>query len=99
MAGEKKLQNAVIRWMSRQQKNGVQIHWLKIHGNGMQRSGEPDLIICFEGFFYAVELKFEKNKPTKLQEFRLQQWKNAGGKSFVVNQLDEFKKIFSKTDS
>ena len=93
---EKALQNSIIRWIAKKQSAGVPIHHLKIHGNGMQRSGEPDLIICYDGRFFAVELKHGSNKPTDLQKHRLKQWEKAGAVSAVVYSLDQLRKILTE---
>jgi len=31
-------------------------------------SGVSDILLCFRGFFIAIELKYGKGKPTRLQE-------------------------------
>lgn len=93
---EKKLQDKIIRHVKKRQSDGVQIHWLKIHGNGVQRSGEPDLIICAQGKFFAVELKHGNNKATKLQLHRLEKWREAGATAAVVRSLEEFKLLLSE---
>ncbi len=51
-----------------------------------QRSikGDPDLLICARGVFLALELKSEKGKASKLQEFKLDKIRKAGGVAFVV---------------
>jgi hypothetical protein len=66
------------------------VHWLKIHGNAYQRTGEPDLIFCVDGQFAAVELKVGNNKPTELQLHRLAQWRRAGGFTCVCYSLKQF---------
>ena len=40
---------------------------LKFLGNQFTRQGIPDLIICYEGQFIALEVKVGDNKPTPIQ--------------------------------
>lgn len=73
---------------------------LKIYGNAVQRSGEPDLIggivVLHDGyptliFHFAVEVKVPGEDARPLQLYRLDQWKKAGFITGVVHSLDEFK--------
>lgn len=41
--------------------------------------GIPDIIGCRKGYFFALELKTNKGKPTKLQIYILRLIKKAGG--------------------
>lgn len=67
---------------------------LKTFSNGIQRSGIPDLLICYKGRFIGIELKAEKGKANKLQEHEIQSIKEAGGIALVLkpSKLDEFLK-------
>lgn len=53
---------------------------------GYGRSGVPDIVGCYEGFFFGIECKAGKNKPTPLQEKNLKQIAEAGGLALVVNE-------------
>ena len=53
---------------------------------GYGGSGVPDIIICYEGYFIALECKAGKNKPTALQEKNLRDISKAGGMALVVNE-------------
>jgi Holliday junction resolvase len=44
--------------------------------------GEPDLVGCYMGYAIAIECKQQGPKPTKLQEFRIREWKRAGAIAF-----------------
>lgn len=77
--------------------------WLKEHGawyvktwsNGVQRSGIPDLIVCWKGHFIGLELKAENGRPSALQMHEVEQIWKAGGKAFITrpSDWDEVKKI------
>lgn len=51
---------------------------IKLHGSIYSRVGEPDIIGCSEGTFFAIEVKANKNRPTNIQYRRLKQWRKAG---------------------
>jgi hypothetical protein len=58
-------------------------------------AGTPDLLACYYGRFYAIEVKRPGNKPTKLQLFRLRQWREAGAVAFWCDSLESFEKLFA----
>jgi Holliday junction resolvase len=53
---------------------------------GYGSSGVPDLIVCCNGRFLAIECKAGKNKPTALQERNMEQIRGNGGVAIVVNE-------------
>lgn len=68
---------------------------------GFGRSGVPDIIACYRGFFLAIECKAGKNKPTVLQEREMGKVNAAGGMAILINEdnahvvrsvLEEFSK-------
>lgn len=48
------------------------------------KRGDPDLIICIRGYFFAWELKVGSNKASPLQEHTLNLIMAAGGSARVV---------------
>lgn len=67
---------------------------LKAHGayyfypvtGGYGSSGVPDIIGCVNGRFFGIECKAGRGTTTALQDKNLQQIKDAGGVSLVVNE-------------
>lgn len=57
----------------------------------VSKVGDPDIILCVNGFYVALELKVGKNKATKLQAHKLEMIKQSGGIARVVTpeNLDE----------
>jgi Holliday junction resolvase len=53
---------------------------------GFGRSGVPDIICCYRGFFIAIECKAGKNKPTALQEREMAKVNSAGGTAVLINE-------------
>jgi Holliday junction resolvase len=53
---------------------------------GYGGSGVPDIVGCYKGFFFGIECKAKKNKPTPLQQKNLDAITDAGGFALVVNE-------------
>lgn len=53
------------------------------HGYG--RSGVPDVVGCYDGGFFAIEVKAEGKKPTALQENEIRQIVLQRGVAFVYD--------------
>lgn len=61
---------------------------VKYHGSQFSQIGVPDLLICYNGKFIAIELKVGLNKPTALQLKHLELIERAGGKALWANEKD-----------
>lgn len=46
--------------------------------------GTPDLLICLNGKYVALEIKSKEGKPSLLQSYNLDLIKKAGGLGYVV---------------
>jgi penicillin-binding protein-related factor A (putative recombinase) len=72
-------------------KNG---RWIK--SNPKERKGKQDLILCFRGYYIAVEVKKPGEKQFKDQIDFEKEVKAAGGEYWLVKSLDEFILEFKK---
>lgn len=69
---------------------------LKLYGNAVQRSNEPDLIggiiaIGMPGYVhFAVEVKVPGQEARPGQRYRLGKWASVGFKVGVAHSLEEF---------
>lgn len=71
-----------------------------IWGGGFQAAGIPDIIACYKGRFLGIEVKVGKNKPSKLQEVKIELINKAGGVGIVTwDNLDDVKEVINKIDS
>lgn len=63
------------------------VYWHCPVMNGM---GAPslDFICCHEGRFFGIETKAGNKKPTPRQETTMGQIESAGGKAFLVNEVE-----------
>jgi len=103
---EDMLQHAVINYIRTQYPDVLVIHvpnegnrtpymQYKLKYTGMV-AGVPDLLIFSANKGYnglAIELKWGKNKPTKLQNEMLEKLNQAGWKALWSNDFEEVKKI------
>ncbi len=56
-------------------------------------SGIPDLLLCKQGRFYAVELKVGRNDVTPIQEFVIRKIREAGGRVCVCRSVEEVREF------
>ncbi|OUP75330.1 nuclease [Anaeromassilibacillus sp. An172] len=63
----------------------------KEHGGIYGTSGIPDIIVCIDGRFIALEVKTQKGKTTPLQNVAIRKIRNSGGFAFVVRSVEEAK--------
>lgn len=72
--------------------------YLKVHGNGYQRGGIPDLLFCVKGRFVAVEMKHQKpgeslehmrSRLHPLQKKELNSIAGAGGVAVLAWTVDQ----------
>jgi Holliday junction resolvase len=71
----------------------------KIHGN-IYSAGIPDLLGCYRGRFFALEVKTPENKKgaTELQEAQLRRIREAGGLGYVIRSVDAADSLIDKID-
>lgn len=97
MAGpETNLKIAVGRYLTKLRKEGHPLWFMKTHGGGRTKRGNPDLDIVFYGFAVRIELKAPGEEPTKIQERRLAEIESAGGLVGVADSLREVKAILRR---
>ena len=72
------------------------LKWLKLHKFWVfktilcNRNGIPDIVGCTpSGRFFAIEVKYGSNKPSKLQEWNIQEIQKVGGIAFAAWSLEE----------
>ncbi len=61
----------------------------KVHGNQYQMAGVPDIIGCYHGRMFALEVKMPGEEPTPIQQARLRHINAAGGITATVYSVDE----------
>ena len=70
--------------------------WYVIRIIAASKAGVLDLVCCTpEGLFVAFEVKFGKNKTSKLQEYNIQQIRNRKGSAYVIWNIEELRQIIA----
>ena len=83
MAQEKNFENRVKKFLEEQ---GC---WcVKYFANAYTKSGIPDLLVCCNGYFVAVELKAPNGKPSELQLWNIEKIKESGGIGIILYPKD-----------
>ena len=63
--------------------------YVKVWGGGFQRSGIPDILICYKGHFVAIELKNETGEASELQKYNINKINDAKGIALVIRPQNE----------
>lgn len=85
---EARLSTKIVKWLNEQP--GVIAR--KRHGSAYGTT-DVDIYGCVNGRHFEIEVKVGDNKPTKLQEKRLEQWAAVGAITGVAWSLDEVKEL------
>lgn len=57
----------------------VGAYWVKAHGSSMGRGGVPDLLVCYRGRFFGMEVKTETNEADPAQVHEMKRIVEIGG--------------------
>ena len=64
----------------------------KIHGGDLyQESGIPDLLCCWGGLFFGIEVKDPNGEPSVIQLIQGARIKKAGGHFLIAKSLQDVK--------
>ena len=85
---EKAIENRIKNYLK---KNNI--YYFKVHGNGFQKVGIPDIVACINGRFTGIEVKRPGGKPSPLQIANIEQIRNNGGSAEIVYSFEEAKQF------
>jgi len=89
---EKEVQGTITKWLAKQ-PNLWFTKTMQMNSNGV-----PDILVCCNGCFIALEVKRPKGgRLSALQKIQIEAINGAGGTAVVVTSLDEVIDIISKT--
>lgn len=91
MAAEKNFETRVKKFLKEQ---GCWV--LKYWGGGrFTKAGIPDLLVCCNGHFLAVELKAPNGQASELQKYTIKEIEKAGGIALILypKDFDKFKQL------
>lgn len=82
---ENRIQHRIIKTLE-----AVPGVWLfNVHGSGWQKSGIPDIVGCYNGKFFGVEVKRPGEQPTAKQSLTMKKIAAAGGVTGVAETPEE----------
>ncbi len=82
MSSELTIRRAIVRAF---EKRGC---WVLVT-TGVNRVGCPDLLVCYGGLFFALEVKTPEGRATKIQQKVLHDIRDARGRAEVVYSVDD----------
>ena len=90
MAAEKNFENRLKKFL---ESEGC--WFVKFFANAYTKSGIPDLLVCCNGYFVAVEVKAPNGKPSELQKWNIQKINETNGIGIVLfpDQFVDFKEL------
>lgn len=94
IAAEKNFENRIKQFLK---EEGC--YFIKYWGGGnYTKTGVPDLLICCNGHFVAVEVKGPKGRPSELQLWNIEQIRKAGGYADVLypEDFESFKRFIKE---
>ena len=96
MAAEKNFENRVKKFL-KEKGAWVLKYW---GGAAYTKSGIPDLLVCFKGYFLGIELKAPNGKPSELQLYNLRQINKAEGISILLypKDFEQFKQFIEQLE-
>jgi Holliday junction resolvase len=86
---ESAFQKKVIEFL-----NSIGAYVIKIHVSSYQLEGEPDIICCYKGCFYAFELK-QGSVLSELQKVKLELIRESGGVAMEIRNIEQLWQLFS----
>lgn len=87
MINESDITKSILKYL----KTLPRCFFWKEHGGIYGTSGIPDIIVCIDGRFIALEVKTQKGKTTPLQNAAIRKIRSSGGFAFVVRSVEEAK--------
>jgi Holliday junction resolvase len=90
---EAKLQQKVVRYLK---TLGSNVWYFK--SSDRYTVGIPDLIICYNGRFIAIELKALKGVVSRIQSHQLSVIQRAGGESYICRTIEQVKQALHGDD-
>jgi len=86
-------ENEIIQYLLTQLNGTPNCKAIKVHGNEFTESGTPDIDCCLDGRSVKLEVKCKGEKPTPIQEYRLQEWEESGALVRVITGIQQAKEF------
>lgn len=92
---EKSIVDAIVKYLK-----SIGAWHVKTHGGSYGRAGVPDLLVCYDGQFFAFEVKKPKvGVVTRLQALEIERINKADGIAAVVTSVVEVERVIEQWKS
>jgi Holliday junction resolvase len=71
----------------------------KVHGTAMSRAGVPDLLCCYQGRFFAIEVKTARGMPSARQAAEMVTVGQAGGTVLLCQGRDDIDMVIEEVET
>lgn len=89
---EKTLENKIKKHLSANNH-----YFVKYHGGYFTKAGVPDLLICLNGKFVALEIKRPQGGVvSELQKIHINMINKSGGTACVINDYNKYLEFYDK---
>lgn len=86
---EKDVVRQIRRWVE-----GAGGKIIPLQHTALLEAGTPDLLGCYRGVMFLIEVKAPGRKTRKIQDVRIEEWQKVGACVFVVDSVSEFEEQF-----
>jgi hypothetical protein len=84
-AKESRIQSAILNFLNKIE--GCKA--INFPGTPNGKKGTPDIIGCYRGFMFVIEVKRPGEEPEKIQLFELNDWLENGATSWIFHSVHE----------
>lgn len=88
---------AIQRVLDRYQRAGT-LRYTKINPGGMMRRGLPDLLGCYRGRCFAIEVKGPDGRVSKAQQHEFVQWAATGAWAVIAHDAGAVQEVLDMID-
>jgi len=74
------------------------IYWIPTKGGPHTRAGDPDLIVCYRGYFVGIEAKTRTGRQHGQQKLRQKQIETNGGTYIIARSVGDVRESLEKID-
>lgn len=86
---EKDIQRRVIAYL---RSKGAYV--VRVHVGASGNTGAPDLLVCYRGKFYGVEIKTPTGRQRAAQKGHETAIRRAGGEYLIIRSVEDAERLF-----
>ena len=91
---ERSIQSSILNYLS-----GLSsCYAYNMHGSAWSGSGRPDIVGCYRGIMFVIEIKRPGYLPTKIQLHEMNKWRKAGAIPWIATSLQHVIELIAQID-